>query len=763
MRPMTFGSWVRERRKELQLTQKKLARLVGCAPVTIQKIEEVQRRPSAQVAKSLAQHLEIEALHLAAFLGLARADLAAPRTPAPRAAPPLPVPPTQLLGRERELLLLWERLTQPALRLLTLTGPPGVGKSRLALQLAHEWREHSSIEVHFVELAPLGAADQVLPALARRLGLVPPAVGPVLPRLERWLMGRQALLVLDNFEHLLPAADDLSALLEHCAGLRVLVTSRQALRLYGEQEWLVEPLPLPTANLDSRSALLQNPAISLFLERVQAVNPDFVFDTHSMGAVLEVVTNLEGLPLALELAAGRLRHLSLDALRTRLQEQRLSTLSAGPRDWPQRHQTLDGAIAWSFERLAPRQQGIFARLGMFVGGFDAPAAAAVCAADHDDLAVLLDANLIRRNEERYSLLESLRVYALERLAASELEAVRAAHLKYFQMQLQQRSKEDARFIHTEIGNVRSAVQFTLESAQPQVAAELLLPSSLFWELHGYQREGLSWIQAALAMPGVIHWELRVRLLNRAAVMAWQTGHFDLAADWLTEALDLSRQAKNLGWEASVLMHVGRVELERGCYAAAIQVLRLALTISRSVGTNDLIASTLYQLAQVSFIVGDLEYSHACTDEGLALCNAQSDYFWEPLLLDVRGQLAMVRGDYATAQADLLRALGLISHLRFNSNLLISVSERLLFPPNATLEQILSAVRLLGAVDATREACGLPFSVPHQARMTRNLELARSRTDDLDWTLSWSAGRDMTLREAIAYAQSLPAIIPVNLR
>ncbi|GEM84856.1 ATP-binding protein [Meiothermus hypogaeus] len=746
-----FGGWVRERRRELQLTQKKLARLLGCAPVTVQKIEEGRRRPSPLLAEGLAKHLEIEPQDLGRFLRLARAEPPVPRALPGRTLTPassLPVAATALLGREEELALIKQKLLAAQPRLLTLTGPPGVGKTRLALQLGHELKEAFADGVRFVPLAPLERPELVLPTLARSLGLSEGGSG--LPaRLQKHLGDRQILLVLDNFEHLLEAVVGLSGLLEGCPGLRVLATSRQALRLYGEQEWPLEPLALPGPGNPAA-----NPAVRLLVERVQAFDPAFTLDPHSASAVADIVTHLDGLPLALELAAGRLRYLSPGELASQLRMKPLAALGSGPRDWPQRQQTMAGAIAWSYERLEAPLQRVFRHLGVFVGGFDLAAATEVAGASQGDLEALLDAYLIRREGGRFYLLEILRTYALEQLSAEELEAARAAHFQHYLARLEAHPVEDMDWLEAEMGNLRAALQRVLERGEARPALRMLRQSFWFLEVRGYQREGLSWMREALALPGEVEPELRIHMLNRAATMAWQVGDFETVDSWLDIALGLSRAERLTHWEAHILMHRGRVEIERGHYHAALRVLEEALRASRREGSPNLIASTLLQLAYAQLLLGNLEAAGAFTQAGLEVCREVGNSFWEPLLLDIRAQLAMKRGEHAAARSDLLRALSLSEHSLLLTRVLVSLGEALGADPEAGHEQVLQAARLWGAVEAEREAKGLPFSVPDQARLANSVRQAKTRASDLEWNLAWASGRSLSLREALEYARLL---------
>ncbi len=788
MEGMTIGDWIRERRKELWMTQKKLARLVGCAPVTIQKIEEGHRRPSPSVAEALAQHLEIETHDLERFLRLAKisATVARASTAKPLVSQ-VPLPLTALIGRESELSSLKEMILHAPTRLFTLTGSPGMGKTRLALQLAQELR-HSFVDgIFFVPLAALDNPEQVLPSIIRRLGLVDGGVQSRVTRLQAYLRDKRLLLILDNFEHLLTAAPALSGLLEQCSGLRVLATSRSALRLYGEQEWSLEPLPLP-----GLARVADNPAVQLFLERVRAFDPKFDLNPHNSNAIVEIVTRLEGLPLALELAAVRLRHASPEELAAQLKTQVLTALGVGPTDWSERQRTLQGAIAWSYERLEERLKRIFRQVGVFVGGFDATAATAVCEARDEDLHALLDGHLIQRDGERYSLFETLREFALEQLTThSELEAARDAHLEHYLESVQTHERTDLDWFETEVGNLRAALRRALDNLKIEQTMRMTHAMDWFWQTRGYQHEGLEWAKAALALPGEVIPELRIWALNLGCILAWRAGVFDLAPTWCAEGLALSRSVGRTDWEVIMLQTSGKVALEQGLNQEALEMLEPALNLCRELcaqsSPNQLIdaqsmpnyikasfyqlgtghgsipdyprhpyqlSKSLFLLADTYLALQDYNKAQALAEEGLTICQNQPGLFWEPLLHQVLGSLALEHQDFRTARTyfnESLRLSKKIEHKPMMCTTLTDLAASLV-QPEASNADLLWAARLWGTVEAIYEINGLHrWSPANQERIERWIEQARKRVPDLEWNLAWISGRAMTLSEALEYA------------
>lgn len=758
-----FGRWVRERRRELSLTQKKLARLLQVSPVTVQKIEEGRRRPSPALAEALAQQLDLAPADLERFLHLARRPppIARQSAPTPTQAAPnlLPAALTPLIGREQERADLVEQLTQGVRRLLTVTGPPGVGKTRLALEVAHDLQAAFE-QVCFVPLAALTDAGQVWPDLARRLGLTGSRNAEPLERLADWCSERRVLLVLDNFEHVLDAAPGVVHLLEAAPWLRVLTTSREALRVTGEQAWPLSPLAVPTGLPDDSADLRLSPAVALFVERAQAIDPAFAFDDHSAPLIAEVVAHLDGLPLALELAAGRVRHLDIGTLNAQVQALPLATLGSGPRDGPERQRSLHAAIAWSYERLPPELQRGFRWQGVFAGGFTTEAAQAVAGVSPDDLALLLEANLLRWDAgPRYGWLETLRAFALEQLIAhGELDAARLAHARFYVAARRERSLTDLNWVEAEVNNLRAALQTATQQGQAELALRLAVGLRWFWETQGFQHEALAWYAAALALPGEageVDAELRAAILHSVATSAWQLGRFEEARAALDVGLPLARQYGLNAWQARMLMALGRVEIEAGDPARALEVLAEALPLYRRHGDAADLASALYQLADASRISGQPLRAQAFAEEGLALCRAQPGLFWMPHLLSVLGELALDREDVAAARTFFGEALELAVTARHTRplSLMLAHVACLLAIPGASKAQLLSAARAWGAVQAYREAHGQPFAVPHQAQFTRLIEAARLRVPERVWQVAWASGRQLDLDEAVQQART----------
>ncbi|MCC6315752.1 MAG: tetratricopeptide repeat protein [Thermomicrobiales bacterium] len=605
----------------------------------------------------------------------------------------IPAPPTRLIGRQAEIAAARELLDigspEALTRLLTITGPGGAGKTRLAIHLAHELAPFFTDGAAFVSLAAVTDPDLVLAEAATAIGAKESGVASARTALFDHLRDRRLLLVLDNFEQVVTAAPDIADLLAACPRLVVLVTSRELLRLRGERELPLPPLALPeeprrdssveasgeTAILTVETAL-RSDAVRLFVERAAAIRPGFTLDDGNAATVAELCRRLEGLPLAIELAAARVRMLPPNALLERF-GRRLDLLSGGARDLPARHQAMRATIAWSYDLLEPDEQRLFARLAVFTGGAALGAAEEV-AGDlgglfFDLAASLADKSLLRlapgddeMGEPRLTMLDTIRDFGLERLAASgEADAIAERHATVFLTLaetaepllegLEQRPWLER--LERDHANLRTALAWLRGRGDLERALRLACALWRFWWLRGHIEEGRTLLETLLALPGPSG-DLRARALNAAGVLAESQGDWEIAAARHEEALALSRAAGNARGVAWSLNNQGVAAIDAGRYDRAGELLEECSQVAAATGDPVLLAHALTGLGQVACLQGDDERARNHLTRALALFRQTNDASQIARSLNNVAYLSLQRGDYASAQAPLAESLRL---------------------------------------------------------------------------------------------------------
>jgi predicted ATPase/DNA-binding SARP family transcriptional activator len=551
----------------------------------------------------------------------------------------LPAPLTSLVGRRADLAACAGLLRQPEVRLLTMTGAGGSGKTRLALQLGALLLDEYEHGVFFVDLSALRQPDLLISAIGGTLGVQPGDHQPLQEALMDYLRAKTMLLVLDNFEQIVTAASQLLALLEAASGLKLLVTSRVALRIGAEREYVVLPLAVPDPqNLPDWSALSQYDAVTLFIERSLAVRPDFRVTNANAAAVAEICARLDGLPLAIELAAARSNVLSPREMLPRL-GQRLGLLSSNRRDIPARHESLRKAIDWSYSLLTPERQRLFRHLAVFAGGWTLPAAEAVCRQDGDvldGLAALVDSSLVRRVEEsdgslRFHMFEMVREFAVERLEESgEAPVVRRAHALYWLSVAEEAAPQvvgpEQRtwldWLEADHENLRAALQWTRESGEGQTGLRFAVALREFWRRRNHVDDAAVVLPALLALPGA---ELpsvnRVYALSSAAGFGRDLGRNAEADRLSAEAVSLARE---LG-DKPALAYALRERAQDDPVAIRKVLLEESLSLCREAGDTLGTARALVNLANIAYLDDyDLPKARVLSDEAIALGRACGD-------------------------------------------------------------------------------------------------------------------------------------------
>jgi predicted ATPase/class 3 adenylate cyclase len=627
----------------------------------------------------------------------------------------LPEEPTPFIGREREITALTELLRRPSVRLVTLTGAGGTGKTRLALQVGRRSLGDFPDGGFFVSLAPLSNPELVPSTIAEALGVKETSGQLLQETLRGTLREQRLLLLLDNFEHLLPAAMVVADLLEGCRELHILVTSRQPLHLSWEHDYTVPPLEVPDAQLQPDSQRLSEyDAVALFLQRAEAVKADFTLTSENAQAVVDICRRVDGLPLAIELAATRIKLFPPQALLVRL-EDRMQTLTGGARDLPPRQQTMRNTVAWSSELLTEEERALFRRLSVFVGGCTAQLAEAVChGPGHMEIDVLVgleslvDQSLLvvdeQDGEPRFRMLETVREYALEQLAASrETDQVRRRHAEAFLRLAEEAEREGAATersvwlarLERENDNLRAALAWSLEQeGSGEMALRLAGALAWFWSGHHYLSEGRRWLEQSLALATLSHaaerhpraWAQVVtgigdlaseqgdfatartdveqgvaiwRTLNdkrglasaldQLGWMALQRGDHVQAQSHFEELVQLSRDQGNVKATIQAIQSLGRVQMQKGELSAARSRFEEALALSRKTGHTVSLVHMLCRLAEVAWTQGDTATPRGLYEEALASAQSLQDPMDRSGVLGHLAWCASRLGDYEQAE------------------------------------------------------------------------------------------------------------------
>ncbi|CAN5473843.1 BTAD domain-containing putative transcriptional regulator [soil metagenome] len=671
------------------------------------------------------------------------------------AAPPpeLPLPPTPLIGREAELTSVLGTLMRESVLLLTLTGSGGIGKTRLALAAAREAQSHFADGAYFVDLARISDPALVLPTVADVLGVKESGATPLRDVLRDHLAKRAVLLVLDNFEHLLGASSDIPALLGAAPRLKVLTTSREPLRLRAEHEHPVPPLA-------------RYPAIELFAARARAVRPDFELTETNAAAVAGICTRLDGLPLAIELAAARIKLLPPAQILARL-EHSLALLTGGARDLPPRHQTLRAAIGWSHELLCDGEKRLFHRLAVFAGGCRLGAAEALCGEELgaevlDGLSSLLDKSLLVRRESvgeepRFAMLETIHEYARERLAESgEAEAIRRRHAEFF-LQLAEEARTEmlgprqahwVRRLEDEHDNLRAALRWSLDAGAADAALRTAAALAPFWYMRRYVSEGRQWLGEALSMGASSPPLVRAQALYGAGRLASRQD--DAAAQLLVqESLEIFRSQGEREWAPRALNMLGTIAVHQGDLERAEALYQETLRLHRETGSQRGIAGALGNLGEIARFRRDYEQAKAFYEEDLALVLELGD----PFLIDTArsnlGLAALHLGDLHRA-ARLFREC-LQANLKTGSKFDIGWDMAALAAVAGAEGQPIRAGRLFGAGETLFAELGSRVDPFDRDWYDRYLAAARAQLDEQVWQHAWAEGQAMSLEQAISYA------------
>ena len=684
----------------------------------------------------------------------------------------LPAQRTTFVGREREVARVKELLKGPGL--MTITGPGGGGKTRLALQAAAELLDEYRDGVFLVELAPITDPRLVPSTIADAIGARAEGVRPVLDTLKDHVRDRELLLVLDNFEQVIEGAPVAADLLTASPRMRILATSREPLRVTGEQELAVPPLDLPASGeAPSSEDLTRYEAVALFVQRARAVDPAFQLTEANAPAVAELCLRLDGLPLAIELAASRVKLLPPQAILERM-ESRLDLLTGGPVDLPARQRTLREAIAWSYDLLDENERELFRRLSVFAGGWTLEAAEAVAnpgaEARRKELEVLgslVDQSLAHRvptstEAVRFRMLETIREFGAEQLeAAEEAEATRDRHASFF-LELVEAAEPHLRgvdqkrwldLLEMEHDNLRAGLRRAIDAAHDEVALRLVGALWRFWHLHGHLDEGRRWAEEVLALPEAAGRTVpRAKALTALGGVAYWQEDLPTTGAAYEEALAIAREIGDRRAEAEGLYNLSFVPAYEGDLDRAAALIEESQTLFEELGERRGVADTVWLLAIVARLAGDNRTARARTEESLRIHREMGDRFGMNDALRVLGRIALADGDLATAGTSFLEALANDEQVGNRTGMGIVMDN--LAAKASTEGRHLRAVRLGGASDAIKEAAG-GHAPPPFIDLPDPREAARDVLGDAAVAAAWEEGRAMTLDQALAYARTEP--------
>lgn len=809
---LKFGAWLKNRRNELDFTREELARHVGISPILVYKLEAEERRPSKQTAAILARVLEISPTQLEDFIKFARQTN---RTSSTAPVKGIPSSITPLIGRDREISKIEDMIFVDHNRLMIFTGLPGVGKTTLAAQTLYLFADRFDDQSYFVPLAPVRDADSVASTIAQTIGLQEVTDQTPTDQLKHFFAKRMSLLVLDNFEHLQKSKSLIVELSAACPHLHIIITTRAALKLPNEAVLRIKPLKTPDAKQPiGLTQAVEYSSIELFVHYARASQPTFVLTEDNAPAVAQICTRLEGVPLAIVLAAARIKMFSPASLYEHLNK-RLSSVTAAHQPTARTHQTLRDALAWSYDLLTASQKQLFTRLAVFVNGASFEAIEKICREQDEDilstLEALVDQNLVQETQNsagqnRFSMLETVREYALEQLdqfSAYEVDSLRRMHAQYFLSVAEQaepflRTKDQLIWLArltADQDNFEAALEWSLQF-DPEINLRLASALGMFWYIGGRLQRGTYWLKHATknaqnaplrfranayfyisvigSVTGDFQWALEAseeavrlfrilqddRMVGRALAghltSHLSLGHWDKLEELLREGMELAQRTNDKHTSAAYGLHIAIYQPDSN---AKVNTIEAYLPAIRDTGERWLLNTALVELGQTYIYMGKYQRAEAILRECLKSCQELSDIRLTGWALGALGEAQFHLGDVSAAAKLIIESLGMSRDVNELEGTAVRLTQL------STVFQAIGhnefAVHLLGNVSNLMNSGNQLAREIHMGRYNKVVDKAREELSPNAFTACWNAGKMMKQEQAVEYALSY-AMFEANL-
>ena len=764
--PATFGAWIKSRRRQLDLTQSELGKRAGCSEAAVRKIEADERKPSRQLAELLAAALEIPTPEKESFLQFSRGVLIEEIHIEPKSHPHnLPALLTSTIDRTRDLANVTSLFKDKTVHLVTLIGPPGIGKTRLSVHCGNELLDDFPDGVWFVDLADITNADFFIPTIARFLPTLNLPPSPNLSQLFSGLKDKSILLILDNFEQIVEGASlDVAQILKTCSKIKILATSRVPLHVYGENEYPLPPLSIPPRNTEkTQDALMQFESVQLFVARVRQHQPKFNITKENADALIEICSILDGIPLALELTAATLRQMTLDAMVTLLQSQGwVKQIGTPARDLPQRQRTLENVIDWSYTLLSDKQKIFFGKLGVFSGWFDVEAATAVSETEAlPSLNFLTDHSLLVREilhgRPHWHMLELIHEFAISKLSNEGRSSTEQLRAQYFLNKFQELKRNASRevqedYFKVNFSNFHGSLKWTIAEGQAKLGFLLISELGDVWTSLGYFKEALDVLGQLLALPSEIDPARRANFLQTASDLAWQQHDFETAITYSKEIVELGRQYDLKGKYSAYINRLGRIYIEQGRYDEAKQALQEGLALAYQEPESIKPGIPLTQLGEIAFFEGRVIEAKSMLEQALSQQMGDDEAIFIAMAKTDLAEIALANGDFEKAREWLEQALPHASqHARRFIVFLCALAGWLVLSPQGDQQ---TAAQLYGAVESLSEHSGVVLGPFYQSLNRKRIELVQKKLSAKEWQKAYETGHGWDRGEAVQQAKAV---------